>query len=672
MRTDALTRILTSGRTRSSIPLSTLKLGPGIFDRFYDRGGAVVNVRHPDFGAAGDGVTDDTAAIQAAIDAAEAAGGGIVFFPAGDYSITGLTVDDNVRLTGTSDSVLVLTGATDAIHVTGSNVTIDHLALDLTGATADDAIYVETGQSRVYVGDLKITASAADATNRGRVRFTNTDDFSVTRCVLDGTGVQSIMCGTAATNGLISRNVIKNYRNGIYVAEDCDGLIISLNRFHTPAGSGILAGYDAILLQAASNVSVVGNVIKGSREHGIYVSGTGTKFSEDVTISGNTIADVDSNGVQILGPSTTVVCKNISVDGNTIRDAVGFGLYVGNIEDLTISSNAVRGCNRALGIRGGTTGALVQGNSFNRSDLQGILIRDTGGDIAHVSIFANDVLDNDQNDTGNDGIAVLPDQGNDITEIVIANNDCSDTQGIPTQNNGINLVAVSGGGTASNIFIGRNRTRNNTAGGVTIGTGYTNAVWMEETTTDLSINDIEAAVTREDDNECLRLEGYGYGPHFNMRRSAGSRGSLSAIASQALMGQWDLGGYDGTAWATGARIWVRSSQAWTGSAHGTEILIATTPTDSTTLTNRWRIIQDGSLWPVTDLDVDIGSSNYRVNNIYANSLLVSSLLEGAERTDPAAPAANKGRLYFRDNGSGKTQLVVRFNTGAIQVIATEP
>jgi hypothetical protein len=47
-------------------------------------------------------------------------------------------------------------------------------------------------------------------------------------------------------------------------------------------------------------------------------------------------------------------------------------------------------------------------------------------------------------------------------------------------------------------------------------------------------------------------------------------------------------------------------------------------------------------------------------------------LYGDEQSDPAAPAANSGVLYFRDNGSGKTQLVVRFPTGAVQVIATEP
>jgi hypothetical protein len=40
-------------------------------------------------------------------------------------------------------------------------------------------------------------------------------------------------------------------------------------------------------------------------------------------------------------------------------------------------------------------------------------------------------------------------------------------------------------------------------------------------------------------------------------------------------------------------------------------------------------------------------------------------------SDPAA-LANAGRLFTRDNGSGKTQLCVRFGSGAVQVIATEP
>jgi hypothetical protein len=58
--------------------------------------------------------------------------------------------------------------------------------------------------------------------------------------------------------------------------------------------------------------------------------------------------------------------------------------------------------------------------------------------------------------------------------------------------------------------------------------------------------------------------------------------------------------------------------------------------------------------PSTRLDIDAGA------------------MEFAEMTAPGAGAANTARLYAVDSGGGKTQLVVIFNTGAAQVLATEP
>lgn len=79
--------------------------------------GVFINVKHPSFGAVGDGVvdkinntasgTDDTLAIQAAIDYAESIGGGVVFFPKGTYLVTDTirVKSENIHLMGVTQSV---------------------------------------------------------------------------------------------------------------------------------------------------------------------------------------------------------------------------------------------------------------------------------------------------------------------------------------------------------------------------------------------------------------------------------------------------------------------------------------------------------------------------------------------------------------------------------------
>ena len=74
-----------------------------------------VNVRA--FGAKGDGATDDTTAIQAALDHANAMGGGVCYLPTGNYKITTyLTVSPNTLVTGDGPAASTITSA----HVGGS------------------------------------------------------------------------------------------------------------------------------------------------------------------------------------------------------------------------------------------------------------------------------------------------------------------------------------------------------------------------------------------------------------------------------------------------------------------------------------------------------------------------------------------------------------------------
>lgn len=63
------------------------------------------NVRSNTYGAKGDGATNDTAAIQAAIDDAHAAGGGTVGIPPGVYRVKDLMLKDRVSLFGAPASM---------------------------------------------------------------------------------------------------------------------------------------------------------------------------------------------------------------------------------------------------------------------------------------------------------------------------------------------------------------------------------------------------------------------------------------------------------------------------------------------------------------------------------------------------------------------------------------
>ena len=92
------------------------------------------NVKDSPYGAKGDGVSDDTNAIQAAINACGVGGGGVVYLPAGTYLVTPPTsttppsqtnaalyvIDDNVTLAGDGPNATVLRKNGDGVMLSMS------------------------------------------------------------------------------------------------------------------------------------------------------------------------------------------------------------------------------------------------------------------------------------------------------------------------------------------------------------------------------------------------------------------------------------------------------------------------------------------------------------------------------------------------------------------------
>lgn len=185
------------------------------------------------YGAIGDGMTDDTLAIQACIDACEAAGGGVAFFPPGDYAISNtLVVNGPVRIVGSAVGW--------AANQASSNVPSVTTITKIPGSGPEICIRFESATSANWLGgcgveDMKFVlnsisgaielngveygifrnlhAGAGLGANFGHIiRMRNTRFCTFDTIALQGTGV--IKCihldGETAGNGFATASITQN------------------------------------------------------------------------------------------------------------------------------------------------------------------------------------------------------------------------------------------------------------------------------------------------------------------------------------------------------------------------------------------------------------------------------------------------------------------------------
>src|SRR5215211_3167276 len=117
---------------------------PCLNNRAYAATAAEVTINLRDFGATGDGVTDDAPAFQKALDALAAAGGGTLFVPAGEYVIA-TPVSKN--FSGLASSITI-TGVESLTMPAPPTAGGDQLCL---GLDLPSEIYPRTGFDQVAI-----------------------------------------------------------------------------------------------------------------------------------------------------------------------------------------------------------------------------------------------------------------------------------------------------------------------------------------------------------------------------------------------------------------------------------------------------------------------------------------------------------------------------------------
>jgi parallel beta-helix repeat protein len=268
------------------------------------------------FGAKGDGVTDDTAAIQSAIDAT-----GIAIVPPGVYRITRpIRMSNGQKLTGNGTmsidfNTLKPQESTAAVLVDGDDVLIRgiHIIKKFVDGSYDSGIIVVKGHKNITIREVEVSGYSA----RYGIHIIEADGFEVTGCF-----IHDFMMNEAA-------DMIADSPAGIRITR-CKRGVVSNNRVMNievgPRGRASISplrpkygpqGYqsDHVTLAQCSEISVTGNVLQTSGE------GIDLLLSRHCTVTGNIIADIWFQGVKMLGVSGS------TVTGNSIRDCYqGIGL----------------------------------------------------------------------------------------------------------------------------------------------------------------------------------------------------------------------------------------------------------------------------------------------------------------------------------------------------------
>jgi len=408
------------------------------------------NVRN--FGAEGNGVTDDRLAIQAAIDAAKAAGGGTVYIPTGDYMVS--------YAPGAAGAILLKNGVT--IEGDGMGLTTIKLINNSGAEKVSGIIRTARGEvaNNLAVKDLTLDGNKQNNTNevigfmcgikaenQGKNENVLIDGVEIRNCsaygfdpheitpnmvIKNSTAHHNNLDGFVAdylTNSSVFENNVawENARSGFNLTTTTNGftmknnfasdngsagLVVQRGNFNIPVpyninidgGAFYENAREGIVSRLANNINVKNVDVYDNARQGVRLSGTKDSSVQSSVIRNN--SQEKSNGyseVQVDAISDTLTSRTVTSTGNKVtgnliinNNAVSPSKY--SVSELSDGSTANTYSNYMLGSK---TGTFLKGAASNSTNTAYNASSFTPSGIYKMGVSAADTI------TGSAGADVL-------------------------------------------------------------------------------------------------------------------------------------------------------------------------------------------------------------------------------------------------------------------------
>ena len=346
-----------SGPQSATYPLPQRRLKRTITQALY-------NVR--DFGATGDGKTVDTPAINKAIEAVAAKGGGTIVFPAGTYMCFTIRLKSNVELFLSRGCTIQAADSPQPGESTGYNGgTYDaaesndpwtpyqdfghnHWRNSLFFAENEHDFSIlgpglifgkglSHGGGKVARGGYTVFIAEQAGVGNKAIALKNCRnvllrDFSALKCG------HFVVLATGVDNLTIDNLLIDTDRDGLDI-DCCRNVRVSNCTVNSPWDDAICpkSSYALGYARATDNVTIANNYVSGYYELGTVLAGTWKKYNDSAAVS--------RNGRIKCGTESNGGFRNIAITGNVIEGSKGISLETSDgayVEDIAITGNTLR------------------------------------------------------------------------------------------------------------------------------------------------------------------------------------------------------------------------------------------------------------------------------------------------------------------------------------------